>query len=94
MKAYIIEKTFCFREVYNVDPDLSFKTISHFEHEPLQFTATIRIISHPNIEHFGLSLTNLIEVSTLKRRIKSHRFRLSCDAVCHFDGHPVKLLHV
>lgn len=66
----------------------------HFEHEPLQLTRSIRIVAHPNIIDLGLPLSNLLQVRTLKTRIKLNCFVLSIDVICHFSSDAVNLLYI
>ena len=67
-----MEETFCLGKVDDVDFDRSFEGVSHTEHEPLELSLTVGIVAHPHIKDFRVSLSNLIEIGTLKRCVEGH----------------------
>lgn len=94
MGTYILKKTSSLGEIDDIDPDSALKTVFHAEHEPLQLTTSIRIISHPAIINLWLLAADLLNVSTFKTGVESHRFKRLVEPVRHFCGYPIKFLQV
>lgn len=68
----IVEQTVTFGEVDNIDTHLT-SEVSWGEDakvKPLQIIAAVRIVSYPDIKCFFVSLSHLIDVSTLKVTVK------------------------
>ena len=90
--TYLLEKTFGFGEVDDINLDGAVKCVSHTEHEPLQLSVAVGVIAHPHVKHFGLPLSHLVEICTLKRSVKGYLGLAQFFG--HFDCEPVEFFHV
>ena len=72
----MIKETLSLGKIYYVDFNSARKSSSHSEHEPLDLTLTICVISDPNVIGFSFALSDLFYVRTLKVTIKPYDLRL------------------
>ena len=72
----IVKQRISFREIDNIHSNhiSHIFWISHSKEEPLQVTATVGVISHPDIELFVRSLPHLVDITAFKAAIEQESF--------------------
>ena len=73
----IVKKRISFGKIYNIDPYFAWEVLrgDHSEVEPLQVGIAVGVISHPQIIDIIFPPPDLVNIATLKVRVKNDSIR-------------------